>query len=56
LNGKKPDRRHIVITVTASLKTGKIISIVDNGPRPGDDQWVKPIAKIIASQIRRESK
>lgn len=43
-----------MVTVTASLKTGKIISIVDNGPRPGDDQWVKPIAKIIASQIRRE--
>lgn len=44
-----------MITVTASLKTGEITSIVDNGPRPGDGQWVKPIAKIIAQQIAREA-
>ena len=42
-----------MVTVTASLKTGKIVSIVDNGPRPGDDAWIKPIAKIIAKELAK---
>lgn len=42
-----------MVTVTASLKTGKIISAVDHGPRPGDDGWIKPIAKIIAKELAK---
>lgn len=44
-----------MVTITASLKTGKITSVVDHGPRPGDDAWIKPIAKIIAKQIVKEA-
>ena len=42
-----------MFTVTASLKTGKIIAIENNGPRPGDDAWIKPIAKIIAKELAK---
>ena len=44
-----------MVTVTASLKTGKIISIVDNGPRPGDDAYLDVVARLIAKQIIKEA-
>lgn len=44
-----------MFTITASLKIGKIISVVDNGPQPGDVEWIKPAAKIIAKQIVKEA-
>lgn len=43
-----------MFTVTISLKTGKIISAVDNGPRPGDDAYISVMAGLIAKDIIRE--
>ena len=43
-----------MVTVTVSLKTGQIVNVVDHGPRPGDDEWMKPVAEIIAERIIRE--
>ena len=43
-----------MITITASLKTGKVISAVDNGPRPGDDAYIPVMAGLIAKDIVRE--
>lgn len=43
-----------MITITASLKTGKVISAVDNGPRPGDDAYISVMAGLIAKDIVRE--
>lgn len=43
-----------MFTVTISLKTGKIISAVDNGPRPGDDAYIPVMAGLIAKDIIRE--
>lgn len=44
-----------MVTVTASLKTGKIISIENNGPRPGDDAYLDVVARLIAKQIIKEA-
>ena len=43
-----------MITITASLKTGKVISVKDNGPRPGDDAYIPVMAGLIAKDIVRE--
>ncbi len=43
-----------MVTVTASLKTGKIISVVDHGPKSGDNAYLDVIADIIAERIVRE--
>ena len=40
-----------MVTVTASLKTGKIISVVDHGPHPGDDAHIPIMARLIAKEI-----
>jgi len=44
-----------MVTVTASLKTGKIISVVDHGPRPGDETFDKVLVDLIVTRIRKES-
>ena len=43
-----------MVAVTVSLRTGQILSVVDHGPKPGDDEWMKPVAEIIAERIVRE--
>ena len=42
-----------MFTITASLKTGKIISVVDNGHRPGDENFDKVMVDLIAARIRK---
>lgn len=44
-----------MVTVTASLKTGKIIAIENNGPRPGDENFDKVMVDLIATRIRKEA-
>ena len=44
-----------MVTVTASLKTGKIISAVDHGPQPGDENFDKVLVDLIVTRIRKES-
>ena len=44
-----------MFTITASLKTGKIISVVDNGPQPGDENFDKAMVDLIATRIRKEA-
>ena len=46
----------IFVSGQASVdKTGKIISVVDHGPRPGDDAYLDVIADIIADRIIKEA-
>ena len=44
-----------MVTVTASLKTGKIILVVDHGPQPGDENFDKVMIDLIANRIRKEA-
>ena len=40
-----------MVKVTVSLKTGKITSVEDLGPRPGDDAYIPVMARLIAKDI-----
>lgn len=40
-----------MFAVRASIETGEILSAVDEGPRPGDDGWVKAVAELIFEQM-----